>query len=148
MKKKAAVGVGYLAEHGVTDDRGAVFDPGCCHDQLFRLIGYLARALQGRGIGQLNAAKDVTLVLLRKKSRGDNLAKKAGHRNHADQKKQADQTLAYGKAADADIAIGRTAEHPVKPVVKFLQQAGPFDFRLEQQGAEGRAQRQGVEGAR
>jgi hypothetical protein len=73
-EEEGAVGIRHLAQHAVADDRGGVLDARHLHDQLFGLAGDLGRALQRRGVGELDAGKDVTLVLVGQEAGGDQLA--------------------------------------------------------------------------
>jgi hypothetical protein len=66
--------------------------------------------LQRRGIGELDRGKDVTLVFIGRKPAGTSLPKKTGACGDADQEDEADQALADGDPADADVAAGDAAE--------------------------------------
>ena len=145
-KEKTAVGVLSDAHQAEPDDRLVVFDARGVLEDLLDLSARLVRALKGGGIGQGHVDEHVSLVLFGQESRGNSLAEKTGKDRDPDKKEKAEGALPDQAPAHADIALGGPAEDTVERPEKGAQRTPRLFPGLEEEGAEGRAEGQGVEG--
>ena len=94
-EEERTVGGVDAAQHAVAHDRADVFDAGRVHDDFLDFACGLRRALQRRGVRQLQTGIDVSLIFVGEKAAGNLLAEETGA-NH----QQAEQQKGEGRLAD------------------------------------------------
>ena len=96
--------------------------------------------------GSCDPGVEIPLVLLGQKSAGDPLADHADGTGHDHQQDQADHELANEPPGELHVAVRGFAEEIVEPAVERPQGTAGLFLGLQDQGRQGRAQGQGVEG--
>ena len=86
------------------------------------LLHHLVGALERRRVRQQRVHQDVALILLGHEAGRDPLHEHDDHVAEDADERQAAEHLARQNAGQADVAVGRPAEHPVEAVVERREQ--------------------------
>ena len=144
-EQETAVGVVHRGKERESDDGGVGPDAGGVLENLLDLADGLAGALERGGVGQLDAHVDVALVLLGEERLGELAADEKGGDGEGAQEDEAQRALLDQVPGDPHVSLLHPPEHPVETRVEPGEGAGVPTLGLQEHGAEGGAQRQGVE---
>ncbi len=143
---EAGVGRRGSGEKAVARDRGDVLDALGLAEDLIDPLADRVRALQRRRVGQLDVHEEVPLVLHRQEAGGQLLAEEAAEDDEADQDCDADEHLPDEVARQADVALRHPSEDAVEPGEELPERPLGLLLRPQDQRAERRREREGIEG--
>ena len=144
-EEEPAVGVGNSAQHAVTGYGRTDLDARRIHHDLFQLGQHARlRPLEGRCIRELHSCEHVSLVLFGKESARHPAAYDRRTHGEGHQHDNADGEFADRETASLDVAIGPLSKGPIEPSVEFAEGPPCRLAGLQEHGAEGRAQGQGI----
>ena len=144
-EEEAGVGALDGAEEVEADDRGDIFHARGLEQDVLDFFRGGGGLLERGGAGELDDAKEVALVLLGDEGRGELRADEPARGAEADEDDHGDGDLADEAAADGFVALRGGAEDVVEALEERAERAACFLAGAEQEGAEGGAEREGVE---
>src|SRR6478752_2076996 len=144
-EEKRTIGSVDAAQHAEAHDRTDILDAGSLQDGLLDFAGSFRGSLERRGIRQLQAGIDVSLVFIREKALGDSLAEESGTYSHQEEQDKREAGFVDEVSAPTHISVGGAAKDTVEPAEESSQGSPCRLPWAQQQGGKRRTEGECVE---